>query len=154
MSTPILLPSSRRAWARFGVSLTERMPCSVQFSDKMNVGIKSSLLSLTSIDAAALLARYTAALDLGRAEQSHHFENVTLFYRASCLARVARQYENALASARAIERRTTWRRIRRTNMATVIIMTTITAITTVTPVAIAMRRQRSDPLLPSPRFSI
>ena len=48
------------AWARFGVSLTERMPCSVQFSDKMNVGTKSSLLSLAVADVAAP-ARYTAA---------------------------------------------------------------------------------------------
>jgi hypothetical protein len=48
------------AWARLGVSLTERMPCSVQFSDKMNVGTKSSLLSL-AVAAVAAPARYTAA---------------------------------------------------------------------------------------------
>src|ERR1700726_3596683 len=87
MSTPILLPSSRAAWARLGVSLTERIPCSVQFSDKMNVGMKSFLLSLAIADAAALPARYTAALDLGRAERSHHFGIVTLFYPTKSLAR-------------------------------------------------------------------
>src|SRR5580704_15133569 len=150
MSTPILLPSSRMAWARFGVSLTERMPCSVQFSDKINVGMKSFLLSLAIADAAALPARYTAALDLGRAERSHHFGIVTLFYPTKSLARVARRHENALASARTIESRTTWRRIRRTSIATVIVMTTIAAISTVT----TMRWQRSDPLSPLPRFSI
>jgi hypothetical protein len=64
------------AWARFGVSLTERMPCSVQFSDKMNVGMKSSLLSLAVADGPA---RYTAALDLGRAQRSHHFGIVTSY---------------------------------------------------------------------------
>jgi hypothetical protein len=84
------------AWARFGVSLTERMPCSVQFSDKMNVGTKSSLLSLAVADVAAP-ARYTAAWDLGRAERSHHFGIVTLFLRGRCMARVARRRENALA---------------------------------------------------------
>src|SRR3984885_10251792 len=146
------------AWARFGVSLTERMPCSVQFSDKMNVGTKSSLLSLAVAETAAP-ARYTAALHLGRAERSHHFGIVTLFNHARfhCtkrMARVARRHENALACARAIESRKAWRRIRPTRMATVIIMTTITAITTVTTMAIAMRRQRSDPLSPLPRFSI
>jgi hypothetical protein len=36
------------------------MPCSVQFSDKMNVGTKSSLLSL-AVAAVAAPARYTAA---------------------------------------------------------------------------------------------
>jgi hypothetical protein len=46
----------------------------------MNVGTKSSLLSLAVADAAALPARYTAALDLGRAERSHHFGIVTLFH--------------------------------------------------------------------------
>src|ERR1700693_2009103 len=150
MSTPIRLPSSRAAWARFGVSLTERMPCSVQFSDKMNVGMKSFLLSLAIDDAAALPARYTAALDLGRAERSHHFGIVTLFYPTKSLACVARRHENALASARTIEGRTAWRRIRRTSIATVIIMTTIAAISTVT----TRRRQRSDPLSPLLRFSI
>src|ERR1700726_3278155 len=105
MSTPILLPSSRAAWARLGVSLTERIPCSVQFSDKMNVGMKSFLLSLAIADAAALPASYTAALDLGRAERSHHFGIVTLYYPTRCLARVARRHENALASARPIESR-------------------------------------------------
>jgi cobalt-zinc-cadmium efflux system protein len=70
----------------------------------MNVGTKSSLLSLAVADT-AVPARYTAALDLGRAERSHHFGIVTLFHRAGCLARVARRRENALASARAIESR-------------------------------------------------
>jgi hypothetical protein len=79
-----------------GVSLTERIPCSVQFSDKMNVGTKSSLLSL-AVTSAAAPARYTAALDLGRAERSHQFGIVTLFHRARCVARVARRHENALA---------------------------------------------------------
>jgi hypothetical protein len=54
------------------------MPCSVQFSDKMNVGTKSSLLSL-AVAAMAAPARYTAAQDLGRVERSHHFGIVTLF---------------------------------------------------------------------------
>src|ERR1700724_4258860 len=104
MSTPIRLPSSRMAWARLGVSLTERMPCSVQFSDKMNVGTKSSPLSL-AVAVVAVPARYTAALDLGRAERSHHFGIVTLFYPTRCLARGARRRQNALASALALESR-------------------------------------------------
>jgi hypothetical protein len=117
----------------------------------MNVGMKSSLLSLAIADM-AVPARYTAALDLGRAERSHHFGIVTLFYATKSRARVARRHENALASARAIESRTAWRRIRRTSVATVIIMTTITAITTVTTMATTMCRQRSDPPSPLPRF--
>jgi hypothetical protein len=47
----------------------------------MNVGTKSSLLSL-AVAETATPARYTAALHLGRAERSHHFGIVTLFNHA------------------------------------------------------------------------
>src|SRR5438045_4057881 len=39
MSTPTFLASSRAAALRLGASLTARIPWSVQFSDKMNVGM-------------------------------------------------------------------------------------------------------------------
>src|SRR3984957_12496268 len=92
------------------------------------------LLSLAVAETAAP-ARYTAALDLGRAERSHHFGIVTLFNyaRFHCtkrMARVARRHENAPACARAIESRKARRRIKRRTRGRVIIRTSLPAITT------------------------
>ena len=43
MLTPIFLARAFEAFARWGASLTDLMPCSVQPSEQMNVGILSSL---------------------------------------------------------------------------------------------------------------
>jgi len=42
LAVALAVPSSRAALLRLGASLTARMPWSVQFSDKVNVGMRSS----------------------------------------------------------------------------------------------------------------
>src|SRR3974390_1277090 len=48
ISTPTFLASSRDASARFGHSLTARIPWSVQFSDIIKVGMETSLACVVS----------------------------------------------------------------------------------------------------------
>src|SRR6476469_7384336 len=51
MSAATFVARSRAAWARLGASLTERIPWSVQFSEQMNMGMRSSVRLIAKIDA-------------------------------------------------------------------------------------------------------